>query len=101
MGDIVADNINRKAASIELYLPDTIISDDEKLYPIEWESRKRIKNIEGVEEALYQGVISHKNDIKHSFHEVRNRIENGEVLFQAEEWKNMRILLETIIFSFT
>lgn len=100
-GDIVADNINRKAASIELFLPDSIISDDGKLYPVEWEARKRIRNNEGVEEALYQGVISHKNDIKHSFHEVRNRIEKGEVLFQAEEWEHMRKLLETILFAFT
>ena len=50
--------------------------------------------------ALYQGVISYKDDIKHKFHEMRNKIERGDEVFKTEEWKNMKKLLETIVFAF-
>lgn len=99
-GKIVPDEINKKAASIELYLPDSIIKTGGNYYPIEWESRKRIRNKNNVEEALYQGVISYKDDIKHKFHEMRNKIERGDEVFKTEEWKNMKKLLETIVFAF-
>ena len=99
-GKIVPDDINKKAASIELYLPDSIIKTGGNYYPIEWESRKRIRNKNNVEEALYQGVISYKDDIKHKFHEMRNKIERGDEVFKTEEWKNMKKLLETIVFAF-
>lgn len=99
-GTIVFDDINRKAASIELYLPDSIIMSDNKYYPIEWESRKRMKDEKGIEKALYQGVISYKDDIKKQFHEMRNRIEKGKENFSTEDWKYMKLLLETIIFAF-
>ena len=99
-GKIVLDNINKKAASIELYLPDSIIKTGGNYYPIEWESRKRIRNKNNVEEALYQGVISHKDDIKHKFHKIRNKIEKGDEVFKTKEWENMKKLLETIVFAF-
>lgn len=99
-GSTVPDNINRKAASIELYLPDCIIKANGNYYPVEWEARKRIKGVNGVEEALYQGAISHKDDIKNSFHKVRNKIEKGDAVFEEEEWKRMKKLLETIVFAF-
>ena len=35
-GKIVPDDINKKAASIELYLPDSIIKTGGNYYPIEW-----------------------------------------------------------------
>ena len=54
----------------------------------------------GIEEALYQGVISNKNDIKHKFHKMRNQIQNRDTIFVAEEWENMKKLLETIVFAF-
>lgn len=99
-GKIVFDDINKKAASIELYLPDSIIMSDNKYYPIEWECRKRMKDEKGIEKALYQGVISYKDDIKKQFHEMRNRIEKGKENFCTEDWKYMKLLLETIIFAF-
>lgn len=98
-GTIIEDDINRKAASIELYLPDVLISDNVGYFPIEWESRKRIKN-NGTEEALYQGVISHKDEIKHSFHALKNDILHGKALFVRESWERMKILLEAIIFAY-
>lgn len=100
-GTIIADDINRKACSIELYLPDSIIKEDGEFYPIEWESRKKIKNIDGKEEALYQGVISQKDVIKKKFHELRKAIDKGEKIFVDEEWHRMKQLLDTIIFAFS
>lgn len=99
-GSMVLDDINRKAASIELYLPESIIKSNGEYYPIKWESRKRIKKANGIEEALYQGVISNKNDIKHKFHKMRNQIQNRDTIFVAEEWENMKKILETIVFAF-
>lgn len=41
-------------------------------------------------------MISYKDDIKHKFHEMRNKIERGDEVFKTEEWKNMKKLLEII-----
>ena len=99
-GTIIMDNINKKACSIELYLPDSIIKTNGEYFPIEWETRKKIKLADGSEEALYQGVISQKDDIKKNFHKLRKSIKNGEKTFQYEDWERMRYLLDTIIFAF-
>jgi len=98
-GAVITDNINRKACSIELYLPDCLISDGGKYYPIEWESRKKIR-FNGKEENLYQGVISQKETIKRKFHKLRNDIENGKIEFESEEWERMKILLDSIVFAY-
>ena len=99
-GTIMKDDINKKAASIELYLPDRIIKKDSDYLPIEWESRKKIKDLDGQEVLLYQGVITQKDRIKKEFHELRCRIENGKEEFRPEEWIKIDELLKTIIFAF-
>ncbi len=99
-GSIVDDNINKKAASIELYLPDSIIQNEGAYSPVEWESRKKFKNEDGSDESLYQGVISRKNEIKQQFFDMKNRIERGEIAFNSAEWERMKSLLETIVFAF-
>lgn len=99
-GNIILDNINHKACSIELYLPDDIIKINEKYLPIEWESRKKIKTTGGEEELLYQGVISQKDYIKKRLQKLRKSIKNGEKLFIAQDWFSMQQLLEKIIFAF-
>lgn len=66
-GKIIEDNIINKACSIELYLPDSIIKDGASYYPIEWESRKIVRKENGETEALYQGVISQKDNLKKCF----------------------------------
>lgn len=99
-GSIMQDNINKKACSIELYLPDSLIKSEDGYYPIEWETRKKIKTEDGTDKAFYQGVISHKNDIKTKFHEMRNSIEKGEQIFEIDEWQRMQILLKSIVFAF-
>lgn len=99
-GSIMKDNINKKAASIEVYLPDRIIKKDSNYFPIEWESRKKIRSLDGKEELLYQGVITQKDIIKDEFHELRRRIESGKEEFKPEEWTKLDELLKTIIFAF-
>lgn len=99
-GSIVKDNINKKAASIELYLPDELIKDKGQFIAIEWESRKRIKQIDGSEEAVYQGVISQKSAIQQNFHRKKNKIDNGKASFNQKEWSKMLELLTTIVFAF-
>ena len=94
------DNISRKACSIELYLPDSLIKVNGEYLPIEWEARKKIKSLNGCEEALYQGTVSQKNEIKVKFHELRRAIENGQKDFVVEEWDRIKQLLDTIVFAF-
>ena len=64
---IITDDINKKACSIELYLPDSIIKKEGNFFPIEWEARKKIRDIDGNEEALYQGVITQKDNINYIY----------------------------------
>ncbi len=97
-GTIIIDNINKKAASIEVYLPDRIIKKDSNYFPIEWESRKKIRSLDGKEELLYQGVITQKDIIKDEFHELRRRIESGKEEFKLEEWTKLDELLLTVGF---
>lgn len=99
-GKIIEDNIIHKACSIELYLPDSIIKDGGTYFPIEWESRKIVKKENGEKEALYQGVISQKDRIKESFHNLRKKIEREEESFILENWSRMKKLLESIVFAF-
>ncbi|WP_028521596.1 HEPN/Toprim-associated domain-containing protein [Ruminococcus flavefaciens] len=99
-GTICNDDINKKACSIELYLPDSIIKENEVFYPIEWEARRKIKNGSD-EEYLYQGVITHKEEIKKKFISMRNKIEAGNQPFIEEDWKRIKKILDTIVFAFT
>ena len=99
-GKILKDCISHKACSIELYLPDELIRSNGEYFPIEWESRKKIKAINGTEEVLYQGVISQKTEIKEKFYEFRKAIETGQRAFVLEDWERMKLLLDTIVFAF-
>ena len=99
-GTIMLDNISRKACSVELYLPDELIRENDSFLPIEWEARKTIKNEKGDEESLYQGVISHKDDINKKFQKLRKEILNGKKSFIYEDWAKMKQLLDTIVFAF-
>lgn len=100
-GSIMNDNINKKAASIELYLPDRIIKRDSNYLPIEWESRKKIRGLDGEDILLYQGVITQKDFIKKEFHDYRCRIEGGKEVFVPKEWEKMDKLVKSIVFAFS
>ena len=97
---IVNDDINGRACSIELYLPDCIISNGSQYYPVEWETRLRVTCENGQRVAKYQGVISNKDGIKIHFHELMNKIENGKRVFNPEDWKRMKQLVDSIVFAF-
>lgn len=99
-GSLINDDINKKAASIELYLPDCIIQENDNYYPIEWEMRKKNKNVDGKEECLYQGVISNKDKIKKEFHKLKKQIKRGEKEFREIEWMRMKKILEMVVFAF-
>ena len=99
-GSIIFDDINRKACSIELYLPDSIVKEDGEYIPIEWENRVKIKRADGTVEYLYQGVISKKDYIKKEFHEMRQKVDKGEHPFLTDEWDRMRKLLDEIVFAY-
>lgn len=99
-GSIIRDDINKRAASIELYLPNSFIQQEGMYLPIEWESRKKIKNADGKDEALYQGVISEKDKIKQAFHSFKNKLQQGQTEFNPDEWERMKCLLEAIVFAY-
>ncbi len=99
-GTVCNDDINKKACSIELYLPDSLIKENDKYLPIEWEARKAIKYGK-IEEYLYQGVISHKEEVKKKFISLRKEITNEKKPFIEEEWKRIKKILDKIIFAFT
>lgn len=99
-GKILEDDINHKACSIELYLPDSVISDDGEYLPIEWEARKQIKQDNRPSKYLYQGVISEKDTVKSRLIDLKRSIEAGKTEFKLEEWKRMQLLLENIVYAF-
>ena len=93
-GKIVLDNINGRACSIELYLPDKLLLDKTgKLSPIEWESRITSK-IGTTTKQSYQGVISNKDSIKKKF------VSYKSIPFVSNDWEKMRMLLESFLFVF-
>ena len=99
-GTICNDDITKKACSIELYLPDSIIQENGTYYPIEWESRLKINN-KGKDEYKYQGVISQKDSIKRNVFDLINRIKTKRYSFEESEWSRIKLILETIVFAFS
>ena len=99
-GKIVLDNINRRACSIELYLPDYFLRTSNGDYsPIEWENRVQCK-IGKEKRIAYQGVISDKDSIKARCFKSIKEIDDGKLQFCIDEWSNMKILIDTIIDAF-
>lgn len=99
-GKIVLDNINKRACSIELYLPEFLLKNqDGTLAPIHWESYVKCK-INGNYLADYQGVITAKDEINDNFFKYKKEVEQGTKEFNISEWINMKLLLDTIIMAF-
>ena len=99
-GAITNDNINGKACSIELYLPDELITDKGEYYPVEWEARKIIKTNDINHEYLYQGVVSNKEEIKDKFYKLKIEIKNNKKSFVKEDWKRINDIIDSIVFAF-
>lgn len=99
-GKIVFDNINGRACSIELYLPEFLVKQkDNSLPPIHWESYVEQK-IGNKKLANYQGVVSTKDSIKEAFVEYKRQIDKGLKEFNCNEWGNIIILLNSIIMAY-
>lgn len=99
-GKIVDDDINCRACSIELYLPDDIIKDENGvLYPIIWTSLIDYK-INGQPFKSYQGVIDGKNNIKKNISTYITNVQNKKINFELSKWEKMKKLLDSMINSF-
>lgn len=82
-------NINKKAASIELYLGDDILKKQEKKYPIHWNGF--IKEVNS-----YQGIIDDKDDIQKLFKEKLIECKNKPNLINNYDWTGIRNIWENI-----
>ena len=99
-GKIVADNINKRACSIELYLPDDLLKDaNGNLFPVIWTSLINYK-INGQTIKSYQGVIDGKDEIKSQTESYINDVKNGRCIFDEFKWKKMKSLLDCLINAF-
>lgn len=98
-GKIILDNINGRACSIELYLPSFILKENDVLPNVEWNSIQKI-DIGGNSQIAYQGVIVNKTQVEKRFKEYKKLIDNGEKTFNVDEWGNMRMLLDELLFVF-
>lgn len=98
-GKVVFDNINGRACSIELYLPDFLLKNGQQFSPVEWESRMKTR-IGDMEHHEYQGVISSKADIEIKFKKFKKLVENGERTVELDEWIFMKQLVDSIIHAF-
>ena len=99
-GKTVLDNINGRACSIELYLPDDLIkSSNDEYLPIEWGNRVQC-NIGHEKLIAYQGVISDKDSIKEKCFKLMNEIDSSKVQFSSNEWDKMKELIDTILNAF-
>lgn len=98
-GKIVCDNINERACSIELYLPDFVIKENGEYLPVEWGSRVQC-NIGREKHTGYQGVISDKDVVKERCFNYMSSVEAGDEKFCLEDWLNMKDLIDTILHAF-
>ncbi|OLV18735.1 HEPN/Toprim-associated domain-containing protein [Deinococcus marmoris] len=83
-------DINSLACSIELYLPEEMITDNnDELYPIHW--RGYIPSIQ-----KYQGEIVQKREIMSRFVDAVKKIDRGEKSIDDFNWSSMRCIFSSI-----
>lgn len=83
-------NINGLACSIELFLGENILRDENgQLTPVIWKGY-----IERI--GKYQGEIINKDNIQQLFFSLVNEIETGKRLSNAHDWREMEVLLQMI-----
>ncbi len=98
-GKMILDNINGRACSIELYLPEFILKKNTIYPPIEWESRIKAK-IGTQELQEYQGAVSSKAEIEETFKKYKKAVEKGEKEFNVSDWEYIKKLLDVIVNAF-
>lgn len=82
-------DINKKAASIELYLGDDILKKQEKKYPIHWNGF--IKEVNS-----YQGIVCDKDEIQKIFKEKLIACKNNPALIDNYDWTGIRDIWENV-----
>ena len=96
---IIFDDINGRACSIEIYLPKAVIQNNDEYYPIQWSALKECK-IGEQKITDYQGVIINKDLINKSCFELIDQIEKEQAKFNINEWNELKMILEQIVFAF-
>lgn len=93
-GKIVKDNINGRASSIELYLPNFMLTDTSDAFNyIIWKSLDdKMKD--------YQGEINNKGQIFRKFLDYKKQLEENEISFNVTEWEKMKQLIDSFLFAF-
>lgn len=88
------DDINGRAAAIELYLPDKLLKDKltKKLFPIRWYSFNENVN-------KHQGKFHRKikKEIQDNFNEFKSEIEKNKTLFIKEEWGKCESIVKLLL----
>lgn len=82
-------DINKKAASIELYLGDDILKKQEKKYPIHWNGF--IKEVNS-----YQGIVDDKDKIQEFFKEKLIECKKNPNSIDNYDWSGIRDIWENI-----
>ena len=93
-GGLTLLDINGLAASIELYLGDDVLRDDEgKLTPVQWK---------GYNETLkqYQGEVMGKTRLQARFQEKTSRCKSDPELAQTTDWTGLSAILQQIFHAF-
>lgn len=88
------ENINGKAASIELYLGNDVLHDGNELMPVQWT---------GFNEKLeqYQGAILRKSEIQKRFwNKLKRAKEVGAFASSESDWTNLKEVLRLIFRAF-
>lgn len=87
-GEIIMD-VNSCACSLEMYLGENILKENNKFIPIQWK---------GYNEKLgkYQGVISKKDHVKNSFLELLKKEE-----YEKIDWSGIKLIWSKIFNSFS
>lgn len=87
-------NINGLACSIELYLGEDVLKDENgEMFPIQWR---------GYEASVkkYQGEIMNKADIQKRFNQKLDNCENDPSLIDSYNWSGVQLILNEILTAF-
>lgn len=88
------DNINKRAAAIELYLPKKFLTDSNTgtLFPIRWQTYNEAVN-------KYQGSFQKKvkDEIMDNFRKEKTEIQKNVSLFNKNEWINCDLIVQLLI----
>lgn len=88
------DNVNKRAASIELYLPRKFLTDPNtgNLFPIRWQTYNESVN-------KYQGSFQRKikEEIHENFRKETTTINENITSFNRNEWSNCDLIIRMLI----